>query len=112
MQNGRFLWEEEWAEEAISRRKEKDYFRPTHLLLGGKGTSEGFLILMASSSSGDGEGHVTDHLTDADQKIPGWLIKTKPLGKVGTEIRLSMKSRFGVMGFSTSDVILGLWFYL
>ena len=29
--------------------------------------------------------------------------------KVKTAIRLGVKSRFGITGFSTSDAILGLW---
>ena len=37
--------------------------------------------------------------------------KTTFLVKVENEIRLDLKSRFGIMGFSTSDIILGMWFF-
>jgi len=50
-------------------------------------------------------------LIDADQKISDWLIKIAFLVKVKTASGLGIKSRFGVMGFSTSDTILGLWFF-
>ena len=43
--------------------------------------------------------HVTDYLTDADQKIPEWLIKITFLVKVETTIRLGVKTKFGIMGF-------------
>ena len=56
--------------------------------------------------------HVTEYLTDTDQKIPDWLIKIMSLGKVVTTVRSDIKSRFVVIGFSTSDTILGLWFSL
>lgn len=47
--------------------------------------------------------YATDYLIGVDQKIPEWLIKI---------IKLDFKSRFGVMGFSTSDATWGLWFSL
>ena len=50
---------------------------------------------------------MTDYLIDADQKIPNWLIKITFLVKVETAFRLDIKSTFGIMGFSTSDAILG-----
>ena len=54
---------------------------------------------------------MTGYLTGADQTIPNWLIKITFLGKVETTVRLSIKSRFGIMGFSTSDSILGPRFF-
>ena len=45
-----------------------------------------------------------------DQNIPDWPVKVTFLGKVETAIRPIIKSRFGTMGFSMSDTILGLWF--
>ena len=45
-----------------------------------------------------------------DQNIPDWPIKVTFLGKVETAIRPIIKSRFGTMGFSKNDTILGLWF--
>lgn len=57
------------------------------------------------------EACVTDYLTGTDQKIPDWLIKIPFLGKVKAAIRSGIKSRLGFMGFSTSDVILGQWFF-
>ena len=57
------------------------------------------------------EACVTDYLTGTDQKIPDWLIKVPFLGKVKAAIRSGIKSRLGFMGFSTSDAILGLWFF-
>ena len=50
------------------------------------------------------------YLTGGDQKIPDWLIQIMFLGEIKTTIRSGIKSRFGVMTFSTSDAILGLWF--
>ena len=49
---------------------------------------------------GEGKGwieraHLTDDLTGSDQKIPDWPIRVAFLGK--------NKSRFDIMGFSTSD---------
>ena len=54
---------------------------------------------------------VTDDFTDVDQKIPDWLIKIPFLVKAETASRSRSKSQFGIMGFSTSDAILGLWFF-
>ena len=51
---------------------------------------------------------MTGYLIGTDQKIPNWLIKITFLRKVETTIRLGIKSRFGVMGFSPSDTILSL----
>ena len=53
---------------------------------------------------------MTDHLIGVEHTTPGWLIKIIFLGEAETAIRPSIKSRFGIMGFSTSDAILGLWF--
>lgn len=44
-------------------------------------------------------------LTGADKKIPDWLIKILFLV-------LGIKSKLGILGFSTSDAILGLFFSL
>lgn len=56
----------------------------------------------------DGEGHVTVDLAGTDKTISYWLIKTPFLMKVETAIRSGPKCRFGIIGFSTSDAILGL----
>ena len=56
--------------------------------------------------------HMTDYLTNANQKILDWWTKITFPGKAETAVRSGIKSRFGIMGFSTSDVILGLWFSL
>ena len=42
----------------------------------------------------------------ADQKIPDWLVKIPFLIKTETAVRLDIKYRFGIMGFSTNDAIL------
>ena len=55
---------------------------------------------------------MTDYLLGADQKIPDWLIRVTFLGKVETASKSSIKSRFGIMGFRTSNAILSLWFSL
>lgn len=55
---------------------------------------------------------MTDHLMGADQKIPDLLIKITFLGKVETVGKSDFKSRFGIMGFSTNDAILVLWFFI
>lgn len=47
-----------------------------------------------------------NYVTDADQRIPDLLIKITFLEKVETVI----KSRFNIMGFSTNEAILGLYF--
>lgn len=47
-------------------------------------------------------------LVALDPKIPDWLIKMIFLEEVEITIRLGIKSRFGIMGFSTSDAIWGL----
>lgn len=54
----------------------------------------------------------TDYLMGADQKIPDLLIKITFLGKVETVGKSDFKSRFGIMGFSTNDAILVLWFFI
>ena len=55
---------------------------------------------------------MADYLLDTDQNIPDWMIKITFLGKVETAIGLGIKSTFGIMVFSRSDAILGLWFSL
>ena len=73
--------------------------------------SKGFITEIASSSYRGMEwSYVTDYLTGADQKTWDRLIKIIFLVKVETAIRLGIKSRFGILGFSTSDAIWGLWF--
>lgn len=54
---------------------------------------------------GSERAHVIDYLIVTDQKIPDWLVKITFLGNVKTAIRLSIKSKFGIIGFSTSDAI-------
>lgn len=63
--------------------------------------------MQISSFCGDGGTHVTDDLINADQKVLDWLTYMF-LGEAETGIN----SRFGVMGFSMSDTIWGLWCYL
>lgn len=57
---------------------------------------------------GDGEGTCDRLPHDVDQKIPCWL--NKIMGKDEPANRSAIKSRFGIMGVSTSGTILGLWF--
>lgn len=47
-----------------------------------------------------------------DQKSSDWLIKIMLLGKVETTIRPGIKFRFGILGFTIGDTILGLWLSL
>ena len=54
---------------------------------------------------------LADYLIGADLKITYWLIKITFVVKVEMAISLGIKSRFGFMGFSTSDAILDLWFF-
>ena len=56
---------------------------------------------IASSSSGRIEGPRGQY-----QKIPDWLIKILFLVKTETAVRLDIKYRFGIMGFSINDAIL------
>ena len=56
---------------------------------------------IASSSSGRIEGPQGQY-----QKIPDWLIKILFLVKTETAVRLGIKYRFGIMGFSINDAIL------
>lgn len=53
-----------------------------------------------------------DYLIGVDQKIPDLLIKNVFLGEVETVIRSSIISKFGIIGFSTSDAKLGLCFLI
>ena len=55
---------------------------------------------------------MTYYLIGADQKILNWLIKITFLVKVETAVKLGIKSRFGIMGFSIRDTILGFCFPL
>ena len=53
----------------------------------------------------------TDYLLNTDQKIPRWVTKIRFQGKFETIVGLGIKSRFGIMVFSRSDAIWGLWFF-
>ena len=53
--------------------------------------------------------HGTDDLIGADQRIPDWLTGILFLAKVETAVRLGIKSRFGILGFSTTNTFWGLW---
>lgn len=55
--------------------------------------------------------HVTDHLIRAGQKTPNWPIEMTYLGEAEIAVRSNIKSRFGIMGFSRSDTIWGLWLF-
>ena len=55
--------------------------------------------------------HVTDHLIRAGQKTPNWPIKMTYLKEAEIAVRSNIKSRFGIMGVSTSNTILGLCFW-
>ena len=50
------------------------------------------------------------YLIGVNQKIQ-LLIKITFLRQVKTTVRLGIKFRFSIMGFSTSDYVLGLWFF-
>lgn len=74
-----------------------------------------FIIIFVSIMTIEGRierAHVTDWLIAVDQKVPDWLIKIIFLAIVKGAIRSDIKSKFGIMGSSTSDTILGLWFSL
>lgn len=78
--------------------------------MAGKGKARFLIMQIASFFCHMGENHVTDYLIGIDQKISEWLIIF--LGKVEIVIRSNIKSRFGIVDFSTSGVILDLWFSL
>lgn len=50
---------------------------------------------------------MTDYFSGVDQNIPDWLFKITFLVKVKTAFKSDIKSRFGIMSFSTSDTIFG-----
>ena len=52
-----------------------------------------------------------DGLSDANQEAPDQLIKTVFPVKVETATMSGIKSRFGIMVFSTSNTILDLWVF-
>ena len=54
---------------------------------------------------------MTDYLIVGDQKIPDWFIMITFLVKTEAAISLGIQSRFGIMGFSTSDAIWGMRFF-
>ena len=79
-----------------------------NFFLGGK-ESQDFIMKIASSSSGwMRKAYMTNYLTGVDQKLSVWLIKIIFLGKTETAIRSGVKARICTIGFSMSDVILGL----
>ena len=61
-------------------------------------------VTSSSLGGGNGEGPMIDDLIGADQGIPDWLSTITFLGK-GKTIDVRSVSR----GFSTGDVIWGLW---
>lgn len=77
----------------------------------GKKTAKVFIMQIASFFYRGREGPYYRLLHDVDQKIPDWLIKIIFLGEDEIANRSGIKSRSGIMGFSTSDTILGLWFF-
>lgn len=54
---------------------------------------------------------MTDYFIGVDWKIPDRWNKTAFLVTVGTAVESDVKSRFVIIGFSTSDSILGLRFF-
>ena len=70
-----------------------------------------FIMQIASSSGRMKKGNVTDYFILADHKVPYWLIKITFVAKAVTAVRLGIKSKLVIMGISTSDTILGLWFF-
>ena len=81
--------------------EKKGLFLDLDNLWGGGRERHGFLTVQIASG---------DHIIGFDQKIPDWLIKIVLLGEAETPIRPDIKSRFSILGVSTSDAILGLWF--
>lgn len=59
-------------------------------------------------SIGDERAQVSDYLIHIAQKIPDWLIKFMFLGEVEASMRLGIKFKFSIMGFSINDTIWGL----
>lgn len=89
----------------------KVLFLDQNIIFFRKGNGNRFIMLIASSFYEALEKiHVKNYLIGASQKILDWLIMF--LGKVERTIRSDFKSMFGIMGFSTSKAILGLWFSL
>lgn len=75
--------------------------------------ARGFIMQIASWMEG-GElewAQATDYLIDIDQNIPSWLFEIMFLGEVKRAIRSVIKSWFGILGFSISDTMLGLWLF-
>lgn len=74
--------------------------------------ARGFIMQIASWMGGELEwAQATDYLIDIDQNIPSWLIEIMFLGEVKRAIRSGIKSWFGILGFSISDTMLGLWLF-
>lgn len=92
----------------LLEKKIKDYFRPESVFLEEE-NGKGFIMQIASSFSGRMKKDcVTDYFILADHKVPYWLIKITFVVKVVTAVRLGIKSRFCIMGFSTRIAILSL----
>lgn len=106
------LYRKEGGKEVIRKRKEKTILGQDISL--GDGTPRVLPCRLPLLLLGGGmeRAHMTHYLIDTDQKNPDWLIKITFLGKVKMAIRVGLKSRFGVMGFSKSAAVLGLWFCL
>lgn len=56
--------------------------------------------------------HMTDYLIGIDQKILDLWVSSCFWERLKKAIRSSIKPKFNVLGFNTSNVILGLWFTL
>ena len=87
-----------------TERKERIIFRPA-LLYWEDENSKGYIMYYLFFLWRLDRVHLADDLIGADQKIPDWLIKILFLV-------LSIESKLEILGFSTSDAILGLWFSL
>lgn len=112
LQMEEFYRTEEWGQGVISKKKKKKgSFLGQDIFFQGHGEKQGLYHWNCLFFLWGMEWfHVTDYLTGADQKTSDWLIKILLLVKVETAIKLGIKSRFGILGFSTSDAIWGLWF--
>lgn len=113
-QIGRFMQKKDGARE-LSAKDTKGLFLGQDIFCG-RGSYKGFtytlLPLFLEVRTGRNRyGPLENHLICADQKFSGWLIKVTFLVNTETTIRLGLKSRFGITGFSTRDTILGLWFF-
>ena len=74
--------------------KKKELLKAWSSSLTGKGRGshyEDYLIFLWRMEKAFG----TDYLTNADKKLPDWLVKTTFLGQVETAIKLGIKPGFG-----------------